>query len=754
MTSEALRHLVDRGVLAHYISAQQMRDRAAGARWSIDLDAQRLRFETEGAPLELRAHLVGLRRREPGEWMWAWNNVNNLPAASIALAERVKPLAKRHGFREGLDAKLALSNELTAERLVIAAKALVGTRMSLELPVSAELAATVFLGDESDISDPTVPQIHKAVLRAARSGIMVDHRSGIRALEGFRGLTVAEHGPALLIEALGGALAVEFDDLGRVSRLRRLVKKAPAAPAPSAPQALLGDSGEAASPSSPWTIAHAWTMASAAALAPQTPASTAAGEGTPVPPKALLGTDDASAAPDTSNAPVEAPAEAAAPSAPVSESPTAPAVAPQEETAEPVAGPDATGAFPSRRELRERAAEASTSAPSEAAPEVPQAADDDLDAAWTGDAMGETAPNAAPPQPLLMGAAAAAGAATGAPLAPSHGEAATPQQREGWSFTQDNPNETSVVPRLGWGRSPFGDVPAEEAPIAQPVSEQAPEAPARPAEPVAAEAITVNDADTHGEDAPSADSGAQAAQDEPTKPESNEGAPEVDDEYSSGMTLFPPIDAGLFGATSTAAREAESDVETGPTPVVSQPSNTTPESSNSGQNGLAGAPEAPQFGSPAPQFGQQPAPQAPNVGGNQPPSQYQQPPLPRGPQQSSGPIGPGAAPYSPRRDGGIPPVPPAPQGGQPVWGGPGYGTPQGQPQQRPPYGPPQGQPPFGGAPQQRPPYGPPQGQPPFGQGGQPPYGQPPQGPNGQPPQVWPPQGPNGRPPQQGPWNQR
>lgn len=749
MTSDALRHLVDRGVLAHYISAQQMRDRAAGARWSIDLDAQRLRFETAGAQLELRAHLMGLRRREPGEWMWAWNNVNNLPAASIALAERVKSLAKRHGFREGLDPELALSNDLTAERLVIAAKALLGTRMSLELPVSAELAATVFLGDEGDISDPTVPQIHKAVLRAARSGIMVDHRSGIRALEGFRGLTVAEHGPALLIEALGGALAVEFDDLGRVSRLRRLVKKAPAAPAPAAPQAILGEASEAA-PSSPWTIAHAWTMASAAALAAEAPAA-AVEEGTPVPPKALLGSGETEAAPEASSTPAAAPApEAASAAAPAAASAVAPADAPavsQPDAEQPPAVANETGAFPSRRELREHAAEAPALAPVQPVTKVPQPADDELDAAWNGDAMGETAPNAAPPQSLLMGGAAAAGAAAGAALAAPHGEpAAAPQQCGGWSFTQDNPNETSVVPRLGWGRSPFGDVPAEEAPTVQPVSEQAPEAPTRPAEPVAAEATTVADAATHGEAAPTVDTGAHAAQDEAAKPEPNEDAPEVDDEYSSGMTLFPPIDTGSFGATSTAAREAESDVETGPTQVVSQ-------QSTNGQNGLAGAPEAPQFGSPAPQFGspapqfgQQPAPQSPNVGGSQPPSQYQQPPMPRGPQQGSGPVGPGNAPFSPRRDGGIPPVPPAPQSGQPVWGGPGYGVPQNQPQQRPPYGPPHGQQPFGGAPQQRPLYGPPQGQPP--------HGQPPQDPNGQPPQVWPPQGPNGQPPQQGPWNQR
>lgn len=789
MTSDALRQLVDRGVLAHYIAAQQVRDRMAGSRWSIDLDAQQLRLEQGEQHREYRVHLLGLRRREPGEWMWAWHNVNALPTAAIALAERVKAQAERHGFPEGLLAEQHLTAELTAERLVIAAKALIGTRMSVELPVSAELAATMFLGDESEISDPTVAQIHKAVLRAAQSGIMVDHRSGVRALEGFRGLGVAEHGSALLVEAVGGALAVEFDELGRVARLRRLVKKTPAPAVPNAANSLMGEGAQSAN--ARWTLAHAWTMPAPGSLTAERSTRGAEAEVAPTPPKALL---DGGAAASHAASPAEGPASSAADATP----------APSAE------GESARGvedALPSRRELRELAQADAQEAP-QSAPDT--ASDDDLDTAWNADAMGAQEPDSAPPQPLLMGTASthapahtqsptpAAETVPAAPVAPQQEAPATTDSapsaqsaapaHEGWSLTGDNPNETSVVPRLSWGRSPFGDAPAEDsaAAPARPLDEPASELSA------SEEGSRPSDMDSRSEPvaqtlaAPAAEPAHDSAS---SSGNTDSPAENTNDEYSSGMTFFPPIDAGLFGGATSSSAAAQAELATGPNPVVSATgeraeapiSPATPPHSSPRGGVLEGAPEAPQFGSPAPQFGapstpqgpssseQRPGPgapqtrqfgsgpaavggsEAPSFGGNQPPQQFQ-PPMRHGADRGHAPVGPRNTPFSPRRDGGIPPVPPAPQGGRPVWGQQSFGAPQGQL-------------PFGGAPQQRPPQGqppygqPPQGQPPYGQAPQvwPPQGsngQGPQGPNGQPPQVWPPQGPNGQPSQQGPWNQR
>lgn len=222
MTGEtSLQSLVD-GAAVLSTEQQAHVARVLGQRsWQFDALRSTLTFSGPGLePIVSRAHFVGSAAPGPSTWLWAWQNLNDYPEATIALAERVRQLGERYGVAELTRAEIPLDPTLP-ERLVLAATYLTGVYPHWSGPVAGGTRALLLMEHPLLLLPaPTRASALGAVGDALASGLVVDHRHAVASYAQVRGVTTHEVAPDVLQLALAdGPGWVRFDHLGRVVAL-------------------------------------------------------------------------------------------------------------------------------------------------------------------------------------------------------------------------------------------------------------------------------------------------------------------------------------------------------------------------------------------------------------------------------------------------------------------------------------------------------------------------------------------------------
>ena len=221
MTGTALQQLVDGAVV---LSTEQQAHlvRVLGRRsWQFDATRSTLTFAEQGLePLVARAHFVGSAAPGPGTWLWAWQNLNGYPEATVGLATRVRDLGEQYGVGELTRAEIPLDPTLP-ERLVLAAKYLTGVYSHYSGPVAGGTRALLLMEHPAFVLPaPTRASALGAVGDALAGGLVVDHRHAVQSYARVRGVAVRPLADDLLELSLAdGPGLVGFDHLGRVSRL-------------------------------------------------------------------------------------------------------------------------------------------------------------------------------------------------------------------------------------------------------------------------------------------------------------------------------------------------------------------------------------------------------------------------------------------------------------------------------------------------------------------------------------------------------
>ncbi|WP_460511560.1 DUF6882 domain-containing protein [Frigoribacterium salinisoli] len=186
--------------------------------WQFDALRSTLTFSAQGLePIVARAHFVGSAAPGPATWLWAWQNLNGYPEATIELAGRVRQVGEQYGVDELTRAEIPLDPTLP-ERLVLAAAYLTGVYPYWSGPVAGGTRALLLMEHPRFVLPaPTRASALGAVGDALASGLVVDHRHAVASYARVRGVTTHEVTPDVLQLALAdGPGWVRFDHLGRV----------------------------------------------------------------------------------------------------------------------------------------------------------------------------------------------------------------------------------------------------------------------------------------------------------------------------------------------------------------------------------------------------------------------------------------------------------------------------------------------------------------------------------------------------------
>ena len=219
--SDTLQALVDRSAILSAEIQQKFGALIAGSDFDIDFSAApRLRF-TGDAPVDFRPHMIGssVDRRAEKTWHWGWDNLNEFPAAVIALSQRIQEYGAENSIPELAQPELPVESADAPTALTLAAKAITGAWG--HYPVQAGGGTTVWvLVDDARLNpgEPELKPVVKALASAITTTDVSDHRAALSAYAELRGLRTAplpDGGVRLL--CADGSADVTFDDAGRVA---------------------------------------------------------------------------------------------------------------------------------------------------------------------------------------------------------------------------------------------------------------------------------------------------------------------------------------------------------------------------------------------------------------------------------------------------------------------------------------------------------------------------------------------------------
>lgn len=239
-SSSGLQDLIDRAAFLSTEHQQELGDVIELASWNVDLTNQSFVFHTD-PPTMLSCNFLGTTSLDACSWLWGWKNINGFPDAAVELATTVRRYGEERGIPE-LTTEQTPLDEGTAldigHRLTLAAKAISGKYTHYSCPSSDRSRRTWLLLDGPGVSllkKPSAVRIPRLIVETLDQCVLMDERKALNSYAQLRGLdTRWETDNLAHVMAPDGEIAVEFDDIGRISRMNLHAERP--TPAPEVPR--------------------------------------------------------------------------------------------------------------------------------------------------------------------------------------------------------------------------------------------------------------------------------------------------------------------------------------------------------------------------------------------------------------------------------------------------------------------------------------------------------------------------------------
>lgn len=203
-----------------------LQDLVGEADWLLDQDAGTLTF---GGQLACRAQILGSEAESDRTWLWAWAN-DSLSSVMTESANAIRRYGEEHGLSEFTQPQLPTGGDASAESLALTASMLTDADAYYRGPYDGG-AVFVLLS----LPDDAPRQIEGDLLRAVRTlsvapmalAVGLDRASVDNYLR-WIGLETVNDGANLIgRDRRGKSVSVEFDRLGRVSRISSTLSPTP-----------------------------------------------------------------------------------------------------------------------------------------------------------------------------------------------------------------------------------------------------------------------------------------------------------------------------------------------------------------------------------------------------------------------------------------------------------------------------------------------------------------------------------------------
>ncbi|WP_204985582.1 DUF6882 domain-containing protein [Mycobacteroides franklinii] len=236
-SSSGLQDLIDRAAFLSTEHQQELLDGPGQAAWDVDLPSQSFVFHSD-PPTTLSCDFLGSASPEAGSWLWGWENVNGFPDGVIALAGTIRDYGEANGIPELTSAQIPLDDDTAidiAHRLTLAAKSVSGKYAHYSGPTGGRTRVWLLLeGPAVALADPSVIRIPRVITETLDQGVLFDSRKALQSYALLRGLdTRWETDNLAHLVAPDGEIAIEFDDIGRISRMNLHAERP--TPAPEVP---------------------------------------------------------------------------------------------------------------------------------------------------------------------------------------------------------------------------------------------------------------------------------------------------------------------------------------------------------------------------------------------------------------------------------------------------------------------------------------------------------------------------------------
>lgn len=197
--------------------------------WHVDLSVP-LFSVTGDHPLTCTAmHLLGTAASGSRSWLWSWANPSRFTPTVTGLAAQLRDFGHQHGIAEFTKPELPFAELPGAPEdpagatwvLLNAAKAASG-RWAAYTGDARGGTRAAFLIEHPDfqLPPPSGPRVMRVLQEALEGPVLIsNHKLAVRGYATGRGLEAAWSERSVALSAPGLNLNVEFDELGRVSKI-------------------------------------------------------------------------------------------------------------------------------------------------------------------------------------------------------------------------------------------------------------------------------------------------------------------------------------------------------------------------------------------------------------------------------------------------------------------------------------------------------------------------------------------------------
>ncbi|MFM9923187.1 hypothetical protein VLK31_09375 [Variovorax sp. H27-G14] len=199
--------------------------------WSLDVQKGLLRF---GDDQEYRVQLLGSHAFEPGTWLWIWANAqSDIPPQHTQAALRIQQLGEAQGIGAFTEASVQLG-DVTDHMIAITCSGLEGGRCFYRAPYDGGALFMLLEDAPAQVLAPVPLARVNTVLMEVVSQFEVDHRRLVTSFFQQQGLdaTATESGGIRATRAGEGHIEINFDALGRMSKVTGTLTPAAAQEAP------------------------------------------------------------------------------------------------------------------------------------------------------------------------------------------------------------------------------------------------------------------------------------------------------------------------------------------------------------------------------------------------------------------------------------------------------------------------------------------------------------------------------------------
>jgi len=213
----------DAAFMAHEAQLH-LADVAGERNWSVDLDEGTFMF---GGDLTFGVQLLGSTAPGPQSWLWAWANPESFSLNVLAAANRARAMGEHYSVPELTTGELPFEPDdreglSIGYALTLAARVASGLWFSYSGATGGGSRAWMLL-EGLQLPAATVVRTVRAISETLATGIVSDHRRAVASYAAYRQAPWDGHRMRLS----DGAVAVGFDNLGRISQVDAQVTPSP-----------------------------------------------------------------------------------------------------------------------------------------------------------------------------------------------------------------------------------------------------------------------------------------------------------------------------------------------------------------------------------------------------------------------------------------------------------------------------------------------------------------------------------------------